>query len=62
MLGAAHVLNNAASKTFFMCEDGAGQFHHGKATNRIYRGFFIRYFFSWLADFLVGDAPECRHE
>ena len=20
---------------FFMCEDGAGQFHHGKATNRI---------------------------
>ena len=22
-------------KLFFMCEDGAGQFHHGKATNRI---------------------------
>ena len=30
-----------------MCEDGAGQFHHDKATNRIYGCFFISYFFSW---------------
>ena len=36
MLGAVRVLNNAASKTFFVCEDGEGQFHHGKATNWIY--------------------------
>ena len=45
MLGAIRVL-------FFMSEDGAGQFHHGKAANR------MSYFFTWLADFLVGDAPE----
>ena len=60
MLGAIRVLNSAASKTVFMCEDGAGQFHHGKATNQIYGCFFISYFFSWLADFLVSDAPEYR--
>ena len=62
MLGAIRVLNSAASKTvfFLVCEDGAGQFHHGKAANRIYGCFFISYFVSWLADFLVGDAPECR--
>ena len=53
MLGAIRVL-------FFMCEDGAGQFHHSKAANRIYGCFFMSYFFTWLADFLVGDAPECR--
>ena len=28
--------------------------------DRIDPYFFIRYFFGWLADFLVGDAPECR--
>ena len=38
-----------------MCEDDAGQLHHGKATNRIYGCFFISYFFSWLADVLVGE-------
>ena len=53
MLGAIRVL-------FFMCEDGAGQFHHGKAANRIYGCFFMSYFLTWLANFLVGDAPECR--
>ena len=32
----------------------------GNELDRIDPYFFIRYFFGWLADFLVGDAQECR--
>lgn len=37
-----------------------GQFHHCKATNWIRYTVFIENFFCWLADFLVGNAPETR--
>ena len=54
MLGAIRVL-------FFMSEDGAGQFHHGKRQRIGSMVVSLRVtFFTWLDDFLVGDAPECR--
>ena len=46
-----------------MCEDAEGQLHHRKATNRIGSTLISLSGVSLAglrADFLVGDAPECR--
>ena len=58
MFDVIRVLDSAPAKIY-----GAGQFHRGKATNRIGSkviSLISKYFFSWRADFLVGDATECR--
>ena len=63
MFDVIRVLDSPPAKTVFFYYLRNGPVHRGKATNRIGSkviSLIIKYFFSWRADFLVGDATECR--
>ena len=58
MLGAIRVLNSAASETVFYVRRRSGPVSSRQGNESDLRLFLYQLFFSWLADFLVGDAPE----
>ena len=60
MLGAIRVLNSATSKTVFYVRRRSGPVSSRQGNEMDLRPFLISYFLAGFADFLVGDAPECR--